>query len=207
MKKIISLVVLLVSMIGTASAENNLSTSIVDGRLSISMTNDVIITAYDFHLYLPEGATIAQKWNEDDEEWVNDVTVSRTKSDHALTLMTDKTDGSFLIGVASPTSKTIKDSSGEIINAGLDLTNVADGTYQCYLKKIWFAISGTQGVEVNDVAFTLEVKGGAIVTGIKDVNAADGVAKGTFKYVDKNGNLVIKTANGNEFNAVGGRTK
>ena len=34
----------------------------------------------------------------------------------------------------------------------------------------------------------------------------NGVAKGTFKYVDKNGNLVIKAA-GKEFNAIGGRTK
>jgi hypothetical protein len=53
-----------------------------------------------------------------------------------------------------------------------------------------------------DTSFKVE----ASATGIKDVNA-EGAAKGTFKYVGKDGSLVIKTANGNEFNAVGGRTK
>jgi len=42
--------------------------------------------------------------------------------------------------------------------------------------------------------------------GIKEVGT-DGVAKGTFKYVDKDGGLVIKIADGKEFNAVGGRIK
>jgi hypothetical protein len=53
-----------------------------------------------------------------------------------------------------------------------------------------------------DTSFKLE--GGS--TGIKDVNA-DGAVNGTYKYVGKDGNLVIKTAAGKEFNAVGGRTK
>ena len=55
-------------------------------------------------------------------------------------------------------------------------------------------------IEMSDAAFTV-----SNTTGIKDVNAEDGVNKGAFKYV-KNGNLIIKNGN-QEFNAIGGRTK
>lgn len=206
MKKIISIIALLVAMIGTASASNTLSAASVEGRLSVSMVNDVTVTAYDFHLYLPEGAAIGQKWNEDDEEYVNDVTMSRTKSDHALTLMKDSKDGSFLFGVASPTSKTLKNSDGEILSIALDLSKVSDGTYNCSMKKIWFAESGTSGVAVDDVNFDIEVKDGALVsviTGIESVEADGMQADG--KYL-KAGHVIIKKGN-RIFNAVGGIVK
>jgi hypothetical protein len=54
---------------------------------------------------------------------------------------------------------------------------------------------------MSDAAFTV-----SSTTGIKDVNA-DGAFNGTYKYVGMDGNLVIKTAAGKEFNAIGGRTK
>ena len=162
MKKLFTLFTMLVAMVCTASADNALSVSVNEGRLIISMTNDITVTAYDFHLYLPEGAAIAQTWNEDDEEYVADVTMSRTKSDHGLTVKTDKTDGSFLFGVASPTSKTLKGNEGEILSIGLDLSKVADGTYACSIKTIWFAESGTSGVKPADVDFSIEVKDGKL---------------------------------------------
>jgi hypothetical protein len=56
-------------------------------------------------------------------------------------------------------------------------------------------------INMSDAAFTV-----SNTTGIKDVNA-DGAVKGTYKYVGKDGNLIIKTAAGKEFNAIGGRTK
>ena len=207
MKKIFLTMALLVSMICTASAENNLSASCVDGRLSISMVNDITITAYDFHLYLPDGAGIGQKWNEDDEEWVNDVTMSRTKSDHALTLMKDSKDGSFLFGVASPSSKTLKGNEGEILSVALDLANVSDGTYNCSMKTIWFAVSGTEGVAVEDVDLEIGVQDGKLVsatTGI-DVVAAKSGMQADGKYL-QNGQIVIKKGN-KLYNAVGAITK
>ena len=170
MKKIITVLVMLACVVCTASADNSLSANITGGRLVISMVNEIDVTAYDFHLYLPTGATIAQKWNEDDEEYVPDVTMSRTKSDHGLTVKEDKTDGSILFGVASPTSKTLKNNSGEILSIGLDLSNVADGTYTCAIKSIWFAKSGNEGVAPVDVDFEIEVKE-ALPTGISGVNA------------------------------------
>jgi hypothetical protein len=56
-------------------------------------------------------------------------------------------------------------------------------------------------INMRDAAFTV-----SNTTGIKDVTA-DGAVKGTYKYVGKDGNLIIKTAAGKEFNAIGGRTK
>lgn len=203
MKKILTIVVLLVSMICTASADNKLSAAIVDGRLSISMTNDVTVTAYDLHLYLPTGAGIAQVWNEDDEEYVNDIKMGRTKSDHALTVMKDNSDDSYLLGVASPTIKTIKNNEGEILSIALNLSKVADGSYTCALKKIWLAfpetVGGVDGIELDNVEFPIDVKGGAI-TGINGVGA-EGSFKLDGKYY-KNGEIIIKKGN-KEYNAVG----
>ena len=53
-----------------------------------------------------------------------------------------------------------------------------------------------------DTSFKIE----AGATGIKDVNA-DGGKSGNIKVVGKDGSLLIKTVDGKEFNAVGGRTK
>jgi len=204
MKKFFSIIALLVTMIGTASAGNNLSVACVDGRLSISMDNDVTVKAYDFHLYLPDGAAIGKYWDEDDEEYVTDVTLKRVVKAYQLTLMKDSKDGSFLFGVScSDQTKSVKESSGEIMNMSLDLSTVSDGKYNCALKTIWFAQSGSEGVAVDDVNFEIEVADGklsSVITGIEDVVAeksfnADG------KYL-KDGKIIIKKG-GKEYNTVG----
>ena len=76
------------------------------------------------------------------------------------------------------------------------------GSSDVAVNKIRISDKSGKAYAMADTSFKLE--GGS--TGIKDVNA-DGAVNGTYKYVGKDGNLVIKTAAGQEFNAVGGRTK
>jgi hypothetical protein len=76
------------------------------------------------------------------------------------------------------------------------------GSSDVAVNKIRISDKSGKAYAMADTSFKLE--GGS--TGIKDVNA-DGGKSGNIKVVGKDGSLVIKTVDGKEFNAVGGRTK
>ena len=162
---------MLLAVAGSMQAENKLTASNVKlangepAELVISMENDIEVGAYDFHLYLPDG--VALLYDEEDEDYVYELS-SRHNKKHQLTIMYDETEGSFMLGVADPSLHTLKAGSGEVLR--LELIATADavpGKYEGSIKKIWFAESGSSGVDVADVAFSIEVDS---AVGIHDVS-------------------------------------
>ena len=80
---------------------------------------------------------------------------------------------------------------------------LADGTYPIQVTGANIVNKAAKKI-ATETSFTINVTKGA--TGIKDVNA-DGGKSGNIKVVGKDGGLVIKTVDGKEFNAIGGRSK
>ena len=168
MKKTIAIVAVLLAMAGNTLAGNKLTAETVKknagetSELVISMENDIEVGAYDFHLYLPKG--IALIYDEVEKDYLYELS-SRHNKKHQATIMYDETDDSFMFGVADPSLHKLKDNSGEILRVQLMATEeVADGEQIGSIRKIWFAESGTSGVEVADVTFVIDA-----VNGINDV--------------------------------------
>ncbi len=171
MSKTILLTAMLLAMASSMQAENKLTASnvtVVKGEpsdLIISMDNDIEVGAYDFHLYLPEGVVLV--FDAEEEDYVYELS-SRHNKKHQLTVLYDETDGSFMCGVADPSLHKLQGNSGEVLR--LQLAATADavfGVYQGSIKKIWFAESGSSGVDVPDATFTVEITDAEV--GIHDV--------------------------------------
>jgi len=174
MKKVILLTAMLLATASSMQAENKLTASNVEivkgdsAELVISMENDFEVGGYDFHLYLPMGIDLA--YDQSEEDFLYELS-NRHNKNHQLTIRYDETDNSYLLLVADPSLHKIKDYSGEIISLKLTTTNqVIPGTYQGSIQKIWFAENGSSGVEVEDVAFEIEVTNSV---GISDILESD----------------------------------
>ena len=160
-------------LLATASsmqAENKLTASnvaIAKGELAelvISMENDIEVGGYDFHLYLPMGIDLV--YDQSEEDYIYSLSDRHNKK-HQLTIKYDETDNSYMMVVADPSLHKIEAGSGEVIFLQLTTTDAAIlGTYQGSIQKIWFAENGSSGVEVEDVAFEIEVTNSV---GISDI--------------------------------------
>ena len=85
------LVSALLVLAGTVSAQS-FSITFADvnvengaGKLVASMTKDMTVAGWQMYLYLPEGVEIAQVYDEDEEEYVADITC-RARSTRQSTL-------------------------------------------------------------------------------------------------------------------------
>ena len=168
MRKTILLTAMLLAIAGGMQAANKLTVTtepetVVSGvpfELVISMENDIDVSAYDFHLYLPPDARLV--YDDAEEDFLYTLS-DRHNRKHQLTIKYDATDDSFLLGVADPDLHMLKGNSGEVIRltmivAAEELPDIFYGS----IRKVWFAESGSSGVEVEDVYFE-------IATAIHDV--------------------------------------
>ena len=166
---------------------------------SIAENTDETATLAQFVLTMPDGITVETnskgRFIYEKGELMQD--------EHTITFQSRKS-GGILFLTKNEFGDAFTALNGELVTvpivAGEDL---ADGTYSIQVTEVNITNLAAQKI-AKETSFTINVTKGS--TGIKDVNAEDGKS-GNIKIVDKNGNLVIKTANGNEFNAVGGRTK
>ena len=191
MRKTILLTAMLLAVVSSIQAANLLTVTtnpetVTKGsvfELIISMENEIEVSAYDFHLYLPVG--IALVYDEEAEDYLYELSDRHNKK-HQLTIKYDETDDSFMLGVSDPSLHKLTGNSGEIIRLKLMISDDAiPGVYDGGIKKIWFAESGNSGVEVEDVAF-------GISTGIHDVLESDN----TLQYYNLNGQRVVKLTKG-----------
>lgn len=161
MKEIILLTAMLLAMTSSVQAANRLTA--VDNKtdnvdvfdLVISMENDIEVGGYDFHLYLPVGIALA--YDEGNEDFLYELSDRHNKK-HQLTIMYDETDDSYMFGVSDPSLHKIAVGSGKIIRLKLIVTDPElYGTRYGSIRNVWFAESGSSGVEVDDVEFEIHV--------------------------------------------------
>ena len=107
------LVSALLVLAGTVSAQS-FSITFADvnvengaGKLVASMTKDMTVAGWQMYLYLPEGVEIAQVYDEDEEEYVADITLSSTfhKAKHSCSVK--KTADNAMMLICSGGTETV----------------------------------------------------------------------------------------------------
>ncbi len=144
--------------IGEASHINYIEackSSITKGKqatLSLNLTNEDELIAFEFDLQLPDGITIAK-----DEDNDPIATLSSRCSDHSLAV-SDQGNGLYHFLCYSNTNKIISGSEGELLSIELLCDgNVAVGTYQAMVKNIIFSDVDKNKITQANYTFDIEV--------------------------------------------------
>ena len=140
------------------STNNTLSTSVPtllvgkQATLSLNLTNEDELIAFEFDLQLPDGITIAK-----DEDNDPIATLSSRASKHSLAV-SDQGNGLYHFLCYSNTNKIISGSEGELLSIELLCDeNTAVGTYQATVKNIIFSDVDKNKITPADITFDLEV--------------------------------------------------
>ena len=140
------------------SVTNTLSASVLtllignQATLSLNLTNEDELIAFEFDLQLPDGITIAK-----DEDNDPIAMLSSRASKHSLAV-SDQGNGLYHFLCYSNTNKIISGSEGELLSIELLCDeNTAVGTYQATVKNIIFSDVGKNKITPADVTFDLEV--------------------------------------------------
>ena len=110
----------LVCSISTTNAQNSISVESLSlkpgatAELKIDMTNNVDVCSFQFNIKLPEGVTVVQELNEDEELVEAIALTSRKKSSHDLTFKKTE-DGSYFLLAYSLSNATFRNNSGAIV--------------------------------------------------------------------------------------------
>ena len=177
------LVSALLVLAGTVSAQS-FSITFADvnvengaGKLVASMTKDMTVAGWQMYLYLPEGVEIAQVFDEDEEEYVADITLSSTfhKAKHSCSVKKTADNAMMLICSGGTETVALKSSTeGELCTIGL---TVADGVTSQAVAVKNVAVSDDQGVQSNQADTTFQLNIGT--TGIVNIEN-DAVNGGVF---------------------------
>ena len=177
------LVSALLVLAGTVSAQS-FSITFADmnvengaGKLVASMTKDMTVAGWQMYLYLPEGVEIAQVYDEDEEEYVADITLSSTfhKAKHSCSVKKTADGAMMLICSGGTETVALKSATeGELCTIGL---TVADGVTSQAVAVKNVAVSDDQGVQSNQADTTFQLIIGS--TGIVNIEN-DAVNGGVF---------------------------
>ena len=123
--------------------------------LSIGLQNDIDICGVQMHLYLPEGITIAEELN-DDEEMAPAIYMSnRKKSQHVLYIK-PTADGATQIVIAG--EQAFRNNTGEILSIKLNVDpSVALGSYNIYMKNLAFSDLNAMSYEQDNITVPVRV--------------------------------------------------
>ena len=167
------LVSALLVLAGTVSAQS-FSITFADvnvengaGKLVASMTKDMTVAGWQMYLYLPEGVEIAQVFDEDEEEYVADITLSSTfhKAKHSCSVKKTADNAMMLICSGGTETVALKSATeGELCTIGL---TVADGVTSQAVAVKNVAVSDDQGVQSNQADTTFQLIIGS--TGIVNI--------------------------------------
>ena len=177
------LVSALLVLAGTVSAQS-FSITFADvnvengaGKLVASMTKDMTVAGWQMYLYLPEGVEIAQVFDEDEEEYVADITLSSTfhKAKHSCSVKKTADGAMMLICSGGTETVALKSATeGELCTIGLTVASTV--TSQAVAVK-GVAVSNDQGTQYNQDDTTFQLNIGT--TGIINIEN-DGVNGGVY---------------------------
>ncbi len=165
-------------MVSVSFAQNSYKISFADvnvsngsGNLVVSLEKNFTVAGWQMYLYLPEGVEIAQVYDEDEEDYVNAITLSSTfhKSKHACSV-TNTTDGAAMLicsgGTETVTLKSAE--SGQLCTIGLKVAESVTSDQTIAIKKI--AVADDKGVQYNQEDASVNLIIGT-TDGISSINA------------------------------------
>ena len=146
------------------------------GYLEVMLTAEDVaaISGIQFNFALPAGVTIAKVYNEDDEEWVDDVTFPIAKAKHQVGIMA-ATEG-YLVYLGGDNSLSFKSTTNPVAKIGIVAAQDAtDGEYEIVFNKAALSDKSSPVVsyDVPDFTAKVTIAGGV---GINSINAADSKA-------------------------------
>lgn len=163
----------------TLSADKVIAEAGQTAYLEIKFAEDAprVITAAACWVTLPEGFTIAQVWNEDDEKYVADVTYPAAKGGHdkRMIKVAEEAAGNnntYQFSAAS-NEDTFKAATDVMFKIGIAVPEgTAKANYPVKISKVNFSDAASVASYQDDFDTQIEVGG----TGINSINAADSKA-------------------------------
>lgn len=134
-----------------------------------------VVSGIQFYFALPEGLSIAQVYDEDEEAYVNDVTFPIAKKNHQTGIRTT-TDGSYMVYLGGDKSLSFKATTNPVAKIGIvGAKSMANGTYDIVFNKAALSDKSTPilSYDVADFTATVTIVDG---TAINSINAADSKA-------------------------------
>ncbi|MBR4130364.1 MAG: hypothetical protein IKU02_05485 [Bacteroidaceae bacterium] len=162
----------------TLSADNVAATAGETAYIEIKFaeTEVGVITAASCRVTLPEGFTIAQIWDDDEEAYLPDVEYPAAKKAHncgMLVVTSEDADPNTYQFSAAHNESTFKTSTDVMFKIGVAVPEgTAKGNYPVKVTKIGFSNAAAEATAQDDFSFEIEVGG----TGINSINADDSKA-------------------------------
>lgn len=151
--------------------------------LSIAMDNNIDVTAFQFDIMLPNGVTVNNYVNDDDETVPNIQLTSRKASSHSISC-NKREDGRYTIVVLSMKNQAIKGTEGDVVTIDINVPITMSGNYDVVLSNIHIVplINGSQGIRIDqpDVTASITIDnegGGGTPTGDNTMTVAPLVLK------------------------------
>ena len=151
--------------------------------LAIAMDNNIDVTAFQFDIMLPNGVTVNNYVNDDDETVPNIQLTSRKASSHSISC-NKREDGRYTIVVLSMKNQAIKGTEGDVVTMDINVPITMSGNYDVILSNIHIVplVNGSQGIRIDQPDLTASITidnegGGGTPTGDNTMTVAPLVLK------------------------------
>jgi uncharacterized repeat protein (TIGR02543 family) len=126
--------------------------------ISVSLKNDVKITAFQCDLYFPAGITVTQTYSDKKEKYVNDIALTDRKQDtHTLNSNTQK-DGAMRIAVLSTANDPFTGSDGPLFTIQIKADEqMSKGDYSIKLANVELSTPAAVAINPSDRTSLLSV--------------------------------------------------
>ena len=128
--------------------------------ISVALDNNIEVTAFQFDIQLPNGITVNNYINEDDESVPNIRLTSRKSSSHSISC-NKREDGRYTIVVLSVKNQALNGTEGDAVIMDVNVPITMSGSYEIVLSNIHIVplVNGSQGIRIDqpDVTTTITV--------------------------------------------------
>lgn len=129
--------------------------------ISVALENNIDVTAFQFDIMLPNGITVNNYVNDDDETMPNIQLTSRKASSHSISC-NKREDGRYTIVVLSMKNQAIKGTEGDVVAIDINVPITMSGNYDVVLSNIHIVplVNGSQGIRIDqpDVTTTITIE-------------------------------------------------
>ena len=118
--------------------------------ISVALENNIEVTAFQFDIMLPNGISINNYVNEDEESVPNIQLTSRKASSHSISC-NKREDGRYTIVVLSMKNQALIGTEGDVVTMNVSVPITMSGNYDVTLSNIHIVplVNGSQGIRID----------------------------------------------------------
>ena len=143
--------------------------------ISVALENNIEVTAFQFDIMLPNGISVNNYVNEDEESVPNIQLTSRKASSHSISC-NKREDGRYTIVVLSMKNQALIGTEGDVVTMNVSVPITMSGNYDVTLSNIHIVplVNGSQGIRIDqpDVTHNINISnegGGDTPTGANTI--------------------------------------